>query len=360
MEKEILTFVVPAYNAASTINRTIDSILTQNCDRYKIIIINDGSTDSTDEIGKNYAKKYPEKIKYIYQNNRGLGGARNHGIDLADTPYIVFLDSDDWLMPGYVEKVVQQIINNIEDTPQIILTLPQVYNENSKLIDDWYDKELFQTLFKKDGDLVNPQQDKMIYQTDVNQCRKILQVEFIKKIKFKFRERVKWEDVYPHFYLLSHCRKCMGIGSTGFYYRKGNLGQITETRGKDRLDLIIVINDLLKYVFKVEQGKKMLQMMKYPMMKIMVSFANEGIRMADMDTRRELVNELHKTFKQIPASFYRELKREGKKYCSNSEMRQYKLFMGIIKRKILIRLFYDYFYRDASEILVKRFIKLKR
>jgi glycosyltransferase involved in cell wall biosynthesis len=99
LEEPEITFVVPAYNTQHTISRTIDSILGQTDDRYRIIIVNDGSTDNTEKICEEYAKKYPQKINYVYQENRGLGGARNHGIQLTDTRYISFLDSDDWLMP---------------------------------------------------------------------------------------------------------------------------------------------------------------------------------------------------------------------------------------------------------------------
>lgn len=351
MEKKIITFIVPAYNAEVTLSRTIESILRQTSDRYKIIIINDGSTDQTEEIGKNYAQKYPNKVNYVYQENRGLGGARNHGMDLADTPYIAFLDSDDWIKADYVKIIAEQIEKSGGQAPEIVMTLAEIYNEDSKLITQWYDKPLFDELFPTDGVCVNPQKNKKIYRTDVSQCRKILQTAFIKKIQFRFREQVKWEDIFPHFYLLTHCKRCMGIGSVGFYYRKGGANQITASRGKDRMDLITVYEDLLPYL--CSPNKKLI----YPVVRIMVSFGNEGIKMADTDTRKELVKALYQFFKRVPKSCDRALYREGKKYCGKSEMRQYYIFLNVIRRKWLLTVFYDYLYRDVSEQLLKKAVR---
>jgi len=352
MDKEIITFIVPAYNSEATLSTTIESILRQTSDSYKIIIVNDGSTDKTGEIGKKYEQNYPDKVRYLCQKNRGLGGARNHGMDLADTPYIAFIDSDDWIKADYVENITKQIENNKADKPEVILILPEIYDENSKLVSPWYDKQLFERIFPKDGVCVNPQKDKRIYRTDVNQCRKVLQTKFVKKINFRFREHVKWEDICPHFYLLTHCRKCMGVGSVGFYYRKGSAHQITASRGKDRMDLIIVYKDLLPYL--CTSDKELI----YPVMHIMVSFANEGVKIADTDIRRKLVVALHYFFKEVPKRCDRILYQQGKRDYSKSEMRQYHIFLNVIRRRLLLIVFYDYLYRDASEQLLKKMIRL--
>ena len=112
MEKEQITIIVPAYNAEATLQTTLDSILQQTSSKWKLIIVNDGSTDSTEEIGKRCEQNYPDKVRYLYQQNKGLGGARNSGMDLVDTPYIAFIDSDDWLKADYVKNITEQIEKN--------------------------------------------------------------------------------------------------------------------------------------------------------------------------------------------------------------------------------------------------------
>ena len=211
MEKEQLTFIVPAYNAEATLATTLDSIVRQTSQSWKLIIVNDGSTDSTQAITQKYVQKYPGKVRSLYQQNKGLGGARNSGMDLADTPYISFLDSDDWVKADYVKNITEQIEKCRKEKPEIILTLPEIYDENSRCLQPWYDESLFNSIFPQDGICINPQKDKRLYRTDVSQCRKVLQTEFVKRIRFRFHEHVKWEDIAPHFYLMTHCRKCMGI-----------------------------------------------------------------------------------------------------------------------------------------------------
>lgn len=355
MEKQQITFIVPAYNAETTLRTTLDSILRQTSQSWKLIIVNDGSTDRTEEIGKCYEQAYPDIVRYLYQQNKGLGGARNSGMDLVDTPYTAFIDSDDWLKADYVKNIVEQIEKSKKEKPEIILTLPEIYEESSRRVLPWYDEALFYSIFPEDGVCVNPQKDERVYRTDVSQCRKVVQTDFVRKIQFRFREHIKWEDIHPHFYLMTHCRRCMGVGSVGFYYRKGNDHQITASRGIDRLDLITVYNDLLPYLQKTDKQ------LIYAVMRIMVSFANEGVKLADTDVRRELVLVLHQFFKRVPKSSDRILYRLSKKYLGKSEVRQYYIFLVVIRHRLLLKVLYDYLYRDASEQILKKIIrKLKK
>ena len=90
--------IVPTYNRAHLVSRSIDSLLDQTFKDYEIIVIDDGSPDETKEVLKPYLKK----IQYHYQKNRGVSAARNQGIELAKGEYIAFTDDDvitdpDWL-----------------------------------------------------------------------------------------------------------------------------------------------------------------------------------------------------------------------------------------------------------------------
>ena len=354
----IITFIIPAFNSQKTIACAINSVLNQTNSNYQIILVNDGSTDGTPNICERYQKKYPDKIKYISQENRGLGGARNTGLRLAESDYVSFLDSDDWLMPQYVETLVCYIEASKDKKPEIILTLPKIYNENSKLINDWYDKALFDQVFGQDGQIVNPQLDTRLLRMDVSQCRKVLQLDYARKVNFAFREKVKWEDVYPHFYLMSQCQSCMGIGSIGFYYRKGGDSQITASRGTEWLDLLIVYNDVIKYLNNAASilPQKLVKDMYYPVMRIMVSFALEGIRMSDVYTRKRLVKELNQFFYYLPKIYYRELKKHLKD-CTNSEMRNFRMLMFFIKHGSTSRFYNSYLYQEGIETIIKKCIR---
>jgi glycosyltransferase involved in cell wall biosynthesis len=96
-----ISVVIPSYNRAHYIEKTIDSVLEQKRDDIEIILVDDGSTDNTRELVQN---KYGDQVKYVYQENQGIPGARNTGIKNAQGDYIAFLDSDDCWLPGKLER----------------------------------------------------------------------------------------------------------------------------------------------------------------------------------------------------------------------------------------------------------------
>jgi glycosyltransferase involved in cell wall biosynthesis len=103
-----VSIIVPTYNSSAYIYETIDSLLAQTFKDYEIIIVDDGSTDDTQE----KLKIYGDKIKYIYQSNQGPSVARNNGITLAVGKYIAFLDSDDLWLSEKLELQVNFMENN--------------------------------------------------------------------------------------------------------------------------------------------------------------------------------------------------------------------------------------------------------
>lgn len=89
------SIIIPVYNVEKYIKQCIDSILTQSYTNYEIILVNDGSKDSSGLICDEY-KKINTRIRVIHKPNGGLSSARNAGLDMAKGEYIIFLDSDDW------------------------------------------------------------------------------------------------------------------------------------------------------------------------------------------------------------------------------------------------------------------------
>jgi glycosyltransferase involved in cell wall biosynthesis len=96
----MMTIVIPTYQQAAFLGEAIESALKQTIP-CEVIVVNDGSTDDTQEV----AERYP--VKVIHQVNKGLASARNTGIMNASDDYILFLDSDDILEPNCVEKILE-------------------------------------------------------------------------------------------------------------------------------------------------------------------------------------------------------------------------------------------------------------
>lgn len=102
MGENMVSVIIPTYNSKDYICDAIDSVLMQTYKNLEIIIVDDGSTDST----KLQLKKYGGKIKYFFQQNKGPSSARNVGIKKSIGEYIVFLDSDDIWDKSFLEKMI--------------------------------------------------------------------------------------------------------------------------------------------------------------------------------------------------------------------------------------------------------------
>lgn len=100
----LVTIIIPVYND-SFLTEALNSVLNQTYRHLEIIIIDDGSTDGSEKICDEYAKK-DSRIFVVHQQNKGLSAARNAGLDIATGEMVVFLDSDDVLLPSFVEEML--------------------------------------------------------------------------------------------------------------------------------------------------------------------------------------------------------------------------------------------------------------
>ena len=100
-----ISVIIPAYNAEDTIKKTVKDVLTQTYKDFELIIVNDGSTDSTQEICEKIEKK-DSRVKVFNQKNGGLSNARNNGIKLATGNYITLIDADDRVELYYLEYLI--------------------------------------------------------------------------------------------------------------------------------------------------------------------------------------------------------------------------------------------------------------
>jgi glycosyltransferase involved in cell wall biosynthesis len=111
MEKKKVSVIIPIYNASSTIERAIKSVLSQTYKLIEVIIVNDGSTDDTSQ----RLASFGSDIRIINQENQGRSAARNRGIKVANGEYVAFLDADDWWMPEKLEESIA-ILEQDQDT----------------------------------------------------------------------------------------------------------------------------------------------------------------------------------------------------------------------------------------------------
>ena len=104
--KPLVSVVIPCYRQANYLPETLDSVIRQSYTNWEVMIVNDGSPDHTEEVANKY-RKLDARIRYIYQENKGLSAARNKGIQEANGEFILPLDADDLIQPTYIEKAMK-------------------------------------------------------------------------------------------------------------------------------------------------------------------------------------------------------------------------------------------------------------
>lgn len=131
---KLLSIVVPVYKVEDYINKCLDSLLVpeEQLQLLDVVIINDGTPDNSAIMAKEYEKKYPGVFRVIDQENRGHGGAWNHGTELAVGKYVFYLDSDDWFDTEQFSKLIEYLGQC--DTDMVLLDRKKYYAQ-----EDYYE-----------------------------------------------------------------------------------------------------------------------------------------------------------------------------------------------------------------------------
>lgn len=151
MNSPLVSIIIPCYNQAHFLKDAVRSVIEQTYSNWECIIVNDGSTDNTQELAKNLMNN-DERIQYHNKDNGGLSSARNAGLDLSKGDFIQFLDADDCLEKTKLQKSVHEIINN--QAIKIVVSNFKMFYKNILDIENPYCKisqqELdFKTLLNK-------------------------------------------------------------------------------------------------------------------------------------------------------------------------------------------------------------------
>ena len=121
MKKKKVSVILPCYNQGIYLSEALDSLLAQTYSGWEAVIVNDGSSDCTEDVASEYCQK-DERIRYYRQENKGVSAARNLGVSKAEGEYILPLDPDDKLMPEFIDRCLSVLTRH----PQYTLVYTQV------------------------------------------------------------------------------------------------------------------------------------------------------------------------------------------------------------------------------------------
>lgn len=205
----MISIIIPIYNVESYLEECVQSVIAQTYTEWELILVDDGSTDGSAKIARNWQSRN-SRIKYFHKENGGVSSARNYGLDHSQGEYIMFVDSDDICHPQLLEKLIYFVIegndiagctiakseesgvvqNNIKYISENLISLDQIY-----------------TCFFNKG-ILHPPYGK-VYRNDI-----------IRKHNIRFVQNLQLgEDVLFNLEYLKHVSHGVFIDNPFYYYR---------------------------------------------------------------------------------------------------------------------------------------------
>ncbi len=221
-----LSIIIPVYRVEATLNRCIESVVAQDFEDFELILVDDGSPDSSPQMCDDWAEKN-SRIRVIHKANGGLSDARNAGIEIAKGDYLTFIDSDDYI----AEQTLAPLMQKLTDRPDIdILEYPvYVFYGSPK-----------QHLLAFRGDTTYHDIEDYWYKGQVYQhsyaWNKIYRTELFQDIRFP--KGIIFEDMHTLPQLLKKAKTVMTTNLGLYYYCKNDSG-ITATADENALRMLL-------------------------------------------------------------------------------------------------------------------------
>ena len=228
-----LSIIIPVYNVERYLPACLESVDRAARGRCEILIVDDGSTDSSGALCDDFARGRAD-VKVIHQENAGLGGARNTGIEAASGEYLFFPDSDDTVTEDSVDTILEYI-DRYE--PDMIRFCLRCTDENGKLIYETGSD------FPK-GTVFDPSSDRFILTQSPSACDKVMRASLFKETGIRFPSRVWYEDLRTVPKLMARCHSVVYCHKILYNYLSRS-GSIMNSSKVDRnIEIIDAIEDL--------------------------------------------------------------------------------------------------------------------
>lgn len=223
-----VSIIVPVYNTEKYLKKCLDSLVNQTLDDIEILIVNDGSTDNSQEIINEYKEKYSQKIKCFKKQNGGLSDARNYAVPHALGEYIGFVDSDDYVETDMFEKMYN--LANLENLDLVECNFIWEYPNKIK---------------KDFGIHCSNIQDFFIY-SRVMVCNKLIKSSVLKNNNITFPKDLRYEDIEFFYKLIPFIEK-YGLLENTFYHYMQRENSIINTNNLKTSDIFNILNNIIEF-----------------------------------------------------------------------------------------------------------------
>lgn len=307
-----VSVIIPIYNTKNYIRKCLDSVLNQTLEDIEILAVDDGSTDGTTNIVKEYAEKYPKKIKAFYKENGGQAAARNLALSHATGEYLGFVDSDDWIDPDMYSEMYQKALQ--EDADIVICDTTDHYPDR----DDYHHASQFTDKFT-----VTP-----------SACNKIFRREFVGDIRFPVG---LWYEDFEFTTKNLMLTEKISVVHKGFYHcHCREVSTMTNNNSEKNLDMITVINNLIDFVNQNSLQDKYSDTLEYLHIDhILISTINR-LQQQDNKNKKAIIKTMRKVVKERYPRFYK-----GNVFNSMARNRKIVAFLNYIGLSCLSKFLLD-------------------
>lgn len=276
-----VSVIVPVYNVENYIRKCLDSLVNQTLEDIEIIVVDDGSKDSSASIIKEYTDKY-KNIKYYKKENGGLSDARNFGMQYAKGKYIAFLDSDDYI-----------------DVNTYKIMYEKATKEDSDIVEcNFY--WAYEKKHKKDIGEKYKVKKEMLEKARVVAWNKLYKKELLEQAQIKFPKGLQYEDVEFFYKLVPHIEKVSFVNEPLIYYvqRKNSLSNAQNEKTKD---IFTVLDNVISYYKEKNLYEKYKEVLEYTYTRLLLCSSFKRItKIKDNNIKKDLLNQtwikLNETF----------------------------------------------------------------
>lgn len=232
-QKITLSIIIPVYNVEKYLERCVYSVSGLFNDSIEIILIDDGSTDSSGMICDNFEKTDPVRFHVIHKKNGGLSSARNTGLDVANGKYVFFLDSDDYMANGFLERIIPCLMSDLYDIIEFKPCFEKKYNTaKPKITDSSFEMDAYRYI----NNIITNKLGNEI-------CFRVFRRSLFDLIRFP--EGRNYEDIATCYKLIIQSKSILSLDSEFYIYNVNNNNSITKTINLQNMqDMYDSINEM--------------------------------------------------------------------------------------------------------------------
>ena len=228
----MISVIVPVYNVETYLEECLDSIQNQTYTDFEVLLVNDGSTDGSKAICERYCQA-DKRFRLINQSNQGQSVARNTGVTASRGEFIAFVDSDDMILPNYLETLMNYMSGDVD-----IVESQFTVHKKKFLAENFQDIKIIFEGNSEEAVKVVPN-----HLLSVNPVTKLYRRAIVEAVPYL--EELIFEDVYCGIGMLKYIRKIIKIDYKGYYYRQHQASIMHRTFTPKNLDIFTVSDQLI-------------------------------------------------------------------------------------------------------------------